>query len=190
MTDRQFMLVFGIILGVLVVMALLLHALSLGLGSVADQKEGNKYAEQAIVERIQSRGQVAVREGSGGVPSLPASEGPQRVPADASVDPTSAAADPAPAGSGGAATTASADGQATYEQACFACHGTGAAGAPRTGDKADWAPRIEQGHDVLVKHALEGYMGERGYMPAKGGQMHLSDEAVIAALDHMIEQSQ
>ena len=189
MTDRQFMQVFGIILGVLAVFSLVLLFLAGALGSSVDTQAGNKYAQQRIAERIQSRGQVAVREGSGGVPSLPASQTPQKVPANASVDPTSAAADSSGNG-GGATAAAAADGQATYEQACFACHGTGAAGAPRTGDTDDWAPRIAQGHDVLVKHALEGYMGERGYMPAKGGQTHLSDEAVIAALDHMLEQSQ
>lgn len=188
MTDRQFMQVFGLILGILVVIKLLLIGLAMSLGGSVDTQEGNKYAEQALVDRISSRGKVAVREGSGGVSSLPAAATPQPVPASGSVDPTSAAAEP-PAGTG-AAVAEAVDGQATYEQACFACHGTGAAGAPRTGDVADWSPRIAQGREILIKHALEGYMGERGYMPAKGGQTHLSDDAVIAALDHMLEQSQ
>lgn len=81
------------------------------------------------------------------------------------------------------------DGQAIYQQACFACHGTGAAGAPKLGDKADWGPRIAKGMDTLVKHALEGFQGEKGFMPAKGGRTDLSDAEVKAALEYMVNQA-
>jgi hypothetical protein len=47
----------------------------------------------------------------------------------------------------------------------------------------------EQGRQVLIQHSLEGFTGDVGFMPPKGGQMHLDDEAVIAALDYMLEQS-
>lgn len=185
MTDRQFLQVFGLILAILIGIAVVLFGVAGVIGGTVDtQGEGNKYAQQAVVERISSRGQVAVREGSGGISAMPADSTPQPVPANAALDPSSAAAD------AGGESVAGVDGQATYEQACFACHGTGAAGAPRIGDTADWAPRIAQGRDVLIKHALEGYMGDSGFMPAKGGQTHLADEAVIAALDHMLSQSQ
>ena len=81
------------------------------------------------------------------------------------------------------------NGQQIHQQACFACHGTGAAGAPKTGDKAAWTDRIAQGNDVLYKHAIEGYKGAKGFMPAKGGRADLSDDAVKAAVDYMVAQS-
>jgi len=90
----------------------------------------------------------------------------------------------------GLATAAQAnDGQKTYQSACFACHGTGAAGAPKTGDKAAWAPRIKTGNATLYDHAIKGYKGAKGVMPAKGGRMDLSDDAVKAAVDYMVAQS-
>lgn len=86
-------------------------------------------------------------------------------------------------------TTAQADGQKTYQTACFACHDTGAAGAPKIGDKADWAPRIAQGTATLEEHALKGYKGKKGVMPAKGGRADISDADVKAAVAHMVSQS-
>ena len=76
-------------------------------------------------------------------------------------------------------------GKKVYDEACFACHGTGAAGAPKVGDKAAWAPRIKQGMDVLVKHAIQG----KGAMPPKGGRMDLSDDAIRNAVAYMVSQS-
>lgn len=73
---------------------------------------------------------------------------------------------------------------------CAACHAAGVAGAPTLGDATLWAERIAQGKDTLYKHAIEGYQGAAGFMPAKGGNMALSDESVKAAVDYMIEQSQ
>ncbi len=92
----------------------------------------------------------------------------------------------------GAATTvfAGGAGEKTYKAACFACHGTGAAGAPKLGDKANWGPRIKQGKDTLYTHALKGFKGNKGFMPAKGGRADLSDADVKAAVDYMISQSQ
>ncbi len=82
-----------------------------------------------------------------------------------------------------------ADGAADYKTACFACHDTGVAGAPKLGDTENWAPRIEQGVDTLYKHAIEGYQGKAGYMPPKGGST-LSDEAIKGVVDYMVAQSQ
>lgn len=62
-------------------------------------------------------------------------------------------------------------GEEVYKMACVACHGTGAAGAPKLGDAGAWAPRIKQGYETLAKHAIEGIRA----MPAKGGNPDLDD---------------
>lgn len=76
-------------------------------------------------------------------------------------------------------------GDKVYATACLACHGTGAAGAPKFGDKAAWKARIAQGMPTLISHALKGYKG----MPAKGGRSDLSDDAVKAAVNYMVDGS-
>ena len=63
------------------------------------------------------------------------------------------------------------------------------AGAPKPGDKADWGPRIAQGNDMLYKHAIEGFNGAKGSMPARGGNPALKDDEVKAAVDFMVAQS-
>lgn len=77
------------------------------------------------------------------------------------------------------------DGKSTYNAACMACHAAGVAGAPKTGDKLAWAPRIKTGTAALHAAAIKG----KGAMPAKGGNAALSDEAVKAAVDYMLAQS-
>ena len=76
-------------------------------------------------------------------------------------------------------------GEEVYNGACVACHGAGIAGAPKTGDKALWAPRIAQGVNVLYEHAIKGFKA----MPAKGGQVALSDDEVKAGVDYQIAKS-
>ncbi|MFQ5761347.1 MAG: c-type cytochrome [Acidiferrobacterales bacterium] len=85
--------------------------------------------------------------------------------------------------------TAAVDGKATYDTTCAVCHAAGVAGAPKLGDKAGWAPRIAQGVDTLYKNAIDGFQGTVGFMPAKGGNANLSDDAVKAAVDHLVEES-
>lgn len=81
-------------------------------------------------------------------------------------------------------------GPQVYNMACIVCHAPpGVAGAPPVGDAGAWAPRVAQGRDTLVQHALQGYMGSSGFMPAKGGRVDLSDEEVIAAVDYLLEQA-
>jgi cytochrome c5 len=78
-----------------------------------------------------------------------------------------------------------------YNNACVACHSTGAAGAPVVGNVDAWTARIAQGTDVLYSHAISGFQGATGaYMPPKGGRMDLSDDDVKAAVDYMVSQSQ
>lgn len=76
-------------------------------------------------------------------------------------------------------------GEAVYKAACAACHATGAAGAPKFGDAAGWAPRIAQGYDMIVKHAVEGIRA----MPAKGGNPDLDNIEVARAVVHMANAS-
>ena len=77
-----------------------------------------------------------------------------------------------------------------YKKTCALCHAAGVAGAPLPGNKDEWAPRIAQGKDTLYKHALEGYTGEKGMMPARGGAPNLSDDEVKAAVDFMVAKSE
>lgn len=76
-------------------------------------------------------------------------------------------------------------GEAVYNAACAACHGSGAAGAPKFGDAGAWGPRIAQGYDTVVKHAIEGLRG----MPAKGGNPDLDNIEVARAVVHMANAS-
>ena len=85
---------------------------------------------------------------------------------------------PAPAK---AAAAAKPDGKAIYDSTCVACHAAGIAGAPKTGDKAAWAPRLKTGMDMLYSSALKG----KGAMPIKGGNMALADADVKAAVDYL-----
>ncbi|HEY8537265.1 MAG TPA: c-type cytochrome [Steroidobacteraceae bacterium] len=80
-------------------------------------------------------------------------------------------------------------GEEVYNVACVACHGAGIAGAPKHGDKAAWAPRIAQGIQTLYEHAIKGYQGSAGFMPAKGGRTDLSDKSVTNAVDYMVAAS-
>lgn len=80
-------------------------------------------------------------------------------------------------------------GQAAYMKYCQMCHGSGAAGAPKTGNKHDWTARIEKGMDVLKENAIKGFRGPRGYMPPKGGYPKLADDDVSAAVVYMVDAS-
>ncbi len=72
-----------------------------------------------------------------------------------------------------------------YTASCAACHTTGAAGAPKLGDKSAWAPRIKAVWRQLYNSALKG----KNAMPAKGGNASLSDADVKAVVDYMVSQS-
>jgi cytochrome c5 len=76
-------------------------------------------------------------------------------------------------------------GAAIYNSTCVACHGTGAAGAPKVADAAAWSARIGQGYDTLVQHAVQGIRA----MPAKGGNPDLDDVEVARAVVYMANQS-
>lgn len=70
---------------------------------------------------------------------------------------------------------------AKYNKACAACHNTGAAGAPKKGDKAAWAPRLKKGEAALLKSVKNGFNA----MPAKGLCMDCSDADYKALIKYM-----
>jgi cytochrome c5 len=91
--------------------------------------------------------------------------------------------------SGNAFAYNAAAGKATYDASCATCHKTGMMGAPKTGDKVAWKPRIAQGMDVLVSKSIKGYKGSKGMMPAKGGNVKLTNSQVGDAVAYMVGQS-
>lgn len=79
------------------------------------------------------------------------------------------------------------DAEATYMASCFACHSTGAAGAPKVGpgNADDWAARLEKGRDTVLANAINGINA----MPAKGLCFSCTDEDLAALLDYMVDSS-
>ena len=78
-------------------------------------------------------------------------------------------------------------GEEVFKAVCTTCHTPGAAGAPKFGDSSDWAPRISQGYDTLLKNALAG----KGNMPARGGTSpdDVSDYEIGRAIVYMANNS-
>jgi cytochrome c5 len=70
---------------------------------------------------------------------------------------------------------------AKYDKSCKVCHATGAAGAPKTGDAAAWAPRLDKGMDVLVVSVSNGLNA----MPPKGMCFDCSDADYAALIEYM-----
>lgn len=102
-------------------------------------------------------------------------------PAVAAAPVAAPAAAAAPAAPQAQPVAAAGGGEALYKQACAACHMTGAANAPKLGDKAAWAPRLAQGVPALVQNAIKG----KGAMPPKGGST-APDTDVRAAVEYMV----
>ena len=173
--DRKFFDIFMIVLGVLVAVAIGIY----GLAQVVQARTQDAYIKEdkavqaQVAQRIQPLGQVAVAgEDNSNLPAPGAGSGaPAEVPAPARM-------------------AADMSGDEVYNTACAACHAAGIAGAPKTGDVAAWSSRIEQGLDTLSAHAINGYQGSAGYMPPKGGRTDLSDDAVRAAVEYMVAESQ
>jgi len=72
--------------------------------------------------------------------------------------------------------------EAVYNTICKACHEAGVAGAPKTGDKAAWAPRIATGSAALLKSVING----KNAMPPRAGDASLSDDELKAAVEYLV----
>ncbi len=81
------------------------------------------------------------------------------------------------------------DGSVIYGNLCGACHTAGVGGSPKM-EMADWTARIAQGMDVMVRHAIEGYTGDAGIMPARGGNPALTDEQIEVTVQYMVDSMQ
>ncbi|MCM0614251.1 cytochrome c5 family protein [Marinobacter sediminum] len=77
-------------------------------------------------------------------------------------------------------------GSEVYDAVCMACHTTGAAGAPKIGDTAAWAPRVDKGLETLITHAVNGFNA----MPAKGGCASCPEEEISSAVEYLVSESQ
>ena len=157
-----------------------LASLMIALGLTMSACSKHESAESKPTEEIAAQqGEIARANHPMPVASQPASF----------VPPTAASAAATTTTATATATPVSADaGEKLFGSVCATCHTAGLMGAPKLGDKAAWAPRIAQGKDTLYKHAIVGYQGKTGVMPAKGGSQ-ASDEEVKAAVDYMVSKA-
>lgn len=100
---------------------------------------------------------------------------------------TNAAANAAPVHHGKASIAHAnvAQGKQVFQGTCFACHATGVAGAPKLGDKQEWAHHLAKGDKVLLQHAENGFTGHTGTMPARGGNPSLTNQDIADAIAYM-----
>lgn len=160
MSDREFIKFFSGLLGALVALTVVLFVVANSISTKAKGTEVAVVDTKVVAERIKPVGELTVAASN---------------PVMNALIPT--------------ANAAAADGKGTYDSACAACHAAGVAGAPKLGDKAEWGTRIAQGNAKLYEHAIKGYQGKKGFMPAKGGNAALKDDAVKAAVDFMVSKS-
>ena len=165
--DTHFINVFSLVIGLLVVVAVGLFALARVVAGATQGQEVYTEAdyEKSVAERLQpfSREAVAGQDNS-----------------------ALAIVENKPSGQAGSALPVPKDGKEVFEQVCSACHAQGIAGAPKAGDAAAWGPRIAKGKTTLYDHALHGFQGSAGVMPAKGGRADLSDELIRQGVDYMV----
>lgn len=171
--DRSFFDTFMMVLAFLVLFTVAMFVLA---NMISKQTIGERHlstpaAQQQLAERLEPEGQLCV-------------EGAE---AECEVQ-VATAAESAPAEDEAQSTGGEMTGEQVYSQSCSACHAQGVAGAPQTGDQAAWESRMAKGRETLLDHAINGYQGDAGFMPAKGGNPGLSDDEVAAALDYMVDE--
>jgi len=166
-SDRKTVRQFSIMVGLLVLVAVVLVSISM-LVHNHEPKETDPHAAGEVAARIAPSS--AVYAGDTGRAAMAAAAAAEAQTAEPEYGGTT-------------------DGKEIFDHLCTSCHTAGVTGAPKVGDKADWAPRLAGGIDTLVKHAIEGYHGPDGnFMPPKGGNAKLSDEQVTNAVHWMIDQ--
>ena len=157
--DKKILNDLGVTIAVLVAIAIVISIIAINL---VGEKAPSAWEEQKVLNRIKPLGVLATTL-----------EEAKKASSVAEAPVVAVASEPMTA-------------EQIYNTACMACHATGVAGAPKTGDAAAWAPRIAQGDDVLFEHATKGFKG----MPPRGGSSQLTDEDVTAAIDFMVGKSQ
>jgi cytochrome c5 len=155
--DRQFTTMFMAVLVGLVGLTITILVIA-NILYKGDAMESDMRVQKAVAERVKPVGEVYIG-------SVPAVAGVQAAAVTTQV----------------AAVELS--GEQVYQQVCASCHAAGVLNAPKPGDAAAWAPRLAKGNDALYASALNGI----GAMPAKGGRADMSDDAIKAAVDQMIE---
>jgi cytochrome c5 len=165
--DTHFFNVFSMVIGLLVVVALALFALARTVAGGTQEQE--IYAEPDYVRNVEQRLAPLSREAIAG------KDNSALAIVETKAGGAAASALPVPK-----------DGAEVFAQVCTACHCAGIAGAPKAGDAAAWGPRIAKGKDTLYQHALAGFQGQAGVMPAKGGRADLSDDLIKQGVDHML----
>jgi cytochrome c5 len=162
--DRKFFDTFMLVIGCLIGVAGLLYVVARVVSANTQEQHvlEDPAVKAAVTERIEPVAKVAIagQDNSALAPAQPAAAAQQDM-----------------------------EGEAVYNMACVACHGAGVAGAPKFGDPAAWAPRIAKGTATLYEHALKGFQGQAGFMPAKGGRADLSDKSITNAVDYMVSKS-
>lgn len=164
--DSVFVRNFSLVLLGLVVIGLTAFVLAKLVNGGAQEKYGPRTNEAANIAPV-----GAVNSDSAAVSVPGAKTGAEVASASAAAPSAADSSDP---------------GKATFGKVCFACHAQGIAGAPKFGDVAAWESRVAQGHDTLVQHALNGFTGKAGMMPARGGNPTLTDAEVTAAVEYMM----
>ena len=78
------------------------------------------------------------------------------------------------------------DASEIYTSSCAACHGSGVLGAPKLGDSAAWATRLEKGLDTLTANAISGINS----MPPRGTCASCTDEEIKETIQYILDNSQ
>ena len=148
---------------------------------------GGKLAEPAAPADAASGAPAAAEPAAAAAPapapaaaSEPAAAAPAAAEASAAA-PAAAVVAAAPGAAAAATTSDPAVGKALYEKSCTVCHAAGVAGAPKSGNKEEWAPRIAKGMDALYKSSINGLNA----MPPRGASTATDDE-IKAAVDYMV----
>lgn len=167
-TDKVFLRHFSMLIGLLALVTFALMGLALHLYGAHPPPENPQHAQE-IQARIAPVG--AAYAGDTGRAALLAAQDAAKKAAEAQV-----------------AYGGTLDGKTIFGNLCTTCHTNAATGAPGIVDKAAWAPRIAAGMDTLFTHAINGFTGAKGAMPAKGGNPSLTDAQVKATVQWMVNQ--